>query len=67
MSCIIAELFNVSKDHIKPDLSAKEPTSAPQQRPMNSQLDTTYSNKLIQFQPIMPFRESIKACLTEFC
>lgn len=58
MSCIIADVYGLSKDHIKPCLNADGNL-----RPNNAQLDTSYSYKLIDFEPVMLFRESIKDCL----
>ena len=58
--------MGLNKDIIGRDLSAAQESKGPLLRPMNSQLDTTYSYELIQFQPIMQFNDSIKDCLENF-
>jgi hypothetical protein len=63
MSCLMADLFNLSKDHIKRDLSANMQSNAPTTRPNNSQLDTTYTYNKLDFKTIMNFENSIKECL----
>lgn len=63
MSCIIADLFGIDKIHIEAD---EKITPQLQLRPMNSQLDTEYSYKLIDCIPIMKFKDSIKDCLENF-
>ncbi len=59
----MADLFNLSKDHIKRDLSANIKSNTPTTRPDNSQLDTTYTYDHIDFKTIMNFKNSIKECL----
>jgi hypothetical protein len=62
MSCIIADEFNLDKQNIKPDETSAEISL----RPMNSQLDTENSYSLLNFKPLVKFRESIKDCLQNF-
>lgn len=62
MSCVIADQFQINKEHIKPDLTVD--TSG--LRPDNSQLDTTDSYAKLNFKPVMNFRDSIKECLEVF-
>jgi hypothetical protein len=59
----MADLFNLSKDHIKRDLSANTKSTAPTTRPDNCQMDTTYTYDLLDFKTIMNFKNSIKECL----
>ena len=66
MSCIIADLLGLNKNIIGKDLSAAQESTGPLLRPMNAQLETAYSYELIQFQPIMQFKDSIKDCLENF-
>lgn len=66
MSCIMADLYNLPKDNIKPDLSADQVTSGPNLRPKDVKLETAYSFNLIDFEPIMLFRDTIKDCLENF-
>lgn len=61
MSCVIADVFSLPKDHIKPDLNVE-----PNMRPNNANLDTSYSFKVIDFEPVMLFKDSIKDCLENF-
>jgi dTDP-4-dehydrorhamnose reductase len=62
MSCIIADEFNLNKQNIKPDNTIVENSL----RPMNSKLETEYSYSLLNFKPVIKFRESIKDCLQNF-
>lgn len=66
MSLIMADLYGLSKEHIKPDLSAADTSSGPSLRPKDAQLDTTYSYEVVDFEPIMLFTETIKDCLDNF-
>ena len=65
MSCIIAKIYNLTTDHIKPDTSAATDPKSAQMRPMNAQLDTSYSFQLINFTPIVNFEKSIKESLED--
>ncbi len=64
MSCCIADLFGVNKEHIIRDMSAIEDVSLT--RPVNSQLCTDYSYSLIGFENFYEFEKSIKECLENF-
>ena len=64
MSIAIAECLNLPKEHIQPDMNVV--TTGPNLRPMNAQLDTTYSYSVLDFKPIMEFKKSIKDCLENF-
>ncbi len=65
MSCIMADIYNLPKDHIQSDMSeANKPE--PSLRPDNVQLDTSISYELLEFQPIIEFKDSIKECLENF-
>jgi len=66
MSCHIADVLGLAKDHLKSDKSAAEHSGGPLLRPMNPQLCTEYSFGLIQFQPVMKFKDCIKDCLENF-
>lgn len=66
MSCHIADVFNLTKAHIVSDKSAAVQTNGPLLRPMNPKLCTDYTNNLLNYQPIMKFKESIKDCLENF-
>lgn len=66
MSCIMADLYNLPKERIKPDFSSAEITSGPNIRPKDVQLDTTYSFQLVDFEPVMLFKDSIKDSLENF-
>ena len=59
----MADLFNLSKSHIKRDLSASILSSSNTSRPDNCQMDTSYTNGLLEFKTIMSFENSIKECL----
>jgi hypothetical protein len=61
----MADLYNLPKEHILPDMSEANKTE-PSLRPDNVQLDTGYSYKLLEFEPIMEFKDSIKECLENF-
>ena len=63
----MADLYQLSKEHLVPDMSALEqdPTK-PQLRPMNAQLDVDYSYKLLDYEPIVDFEASLKDCLENF-
>lgn len=63
MSCHIAEALNLSKNHLKRDLSAANSTTSGSLRPKNSKLCTESSYNVIKFQHIMKFMDSIKDCL----
>ncbi len=63
MACLIADLFAIDKSHIKPDETVSAQSML---RPKNSQLDTEYTFKLINFYPLLKFRDSIKDCLENF-
>ncbi len=63
MACLIADLFAIDKNHIKPDETVSAQSML---RPKNSQLDTEYTFKLINFYPLLKFRDSIKDCLENF-
>lgn len=66
MSCIMADLFNLRKEHIEPDTSSALITTGPNLRPKDVRLDTSYSNEQLGFNSIMKFRNSIKDCLETF-
>lgn len=63
MSCVMAQAFGLSTEHIKPDMSSAEITSGPSMRPKDVRLDTTYSFGLVDFEPVMLFKDTIKDCL----
>ena len=65
MACIMADIYNLPKEHIIEDKSEANKT-APSLRPDNSTLDTSYSNSVIDFKPIMEFKDCIKDCLENF-
>jgi hypothetical protein len=62
----MADVYGLSKDHIKPDLSSASITSGPNLRPKDVQLDTTYTYKLIDFEPVIHYKDAIKDCLENF-
>ena len=64
MSLIIAEVLSLPTSHIQPDTTVQ--VDGANLRPMNANLDTTYSYKVIDFKPIMDFKKSIKECLENF-
>lgn len=67
MSCHIADVLGLTKEHIKSDKSSAVHSDGPLLRPMNPQLCTEYSFKLIDdFKPVMKFEDSIKDCLENF-
>lgn len=66
MSCVMADLYGVAKENIKPDMSSANVTSGPNIRPRDVQLDTSYSFQLIDFKTVMQFKDSIKDCLENF-
>lgn len=53
----------MDKAHIKPDVRE---TTQSKLRPMNAQLDTDPTYKLINYHPIMKFQCSIRDCLENF-
>ena len=66
MCCVMADVFSLPKEHIKPDLSAANVTDGPNIRPKDVQLDTGYSFETVDFEPVMRFDETIKDCLENF-
>ena len=62
----MADLFNLPKSHIIPDMSSADP-SIKQLRPLDSKLDTHYSfQKLGNFNTIVDFKKSLKRALEPF-
>jgi hypothetical protein len=62
----MADLFNIPKTHIVPDLSSVDQTIV-QLRPLDSKLDTGYSfQKLDNFKTIVDFKTSLKQALLPF-
>jgi hypothetical protein len=66
MACLMADLFNIKKDHILLDLTSADP-KIKQIRPIDSKLDTFYSfQKLGNFSTIVDFKTSLKRALQPF-
>ncbi len=65
MSCVMADVMSLPKQHIKQDLSAKDQAQTGS-RPNNPQLQTAYSYELLEFEPCMDFEKCIKECLEIF-
>jgi len=64
MSLVIAEVLNLPSDHIQPDYTIQ--LDGPNLRPMNAQLDSKYSYEIVEFEPVVDFKKSIKECLEVF-
>lgn len=65
MACVMADLYNLSKDHILSDMSEANKTE-PRLRPDNPMLDITHSYSLLNYRSILSFRTTIKDCLENF-
>ena len=66
MSLIIAEVFGISSEHIKPDTTSATTSATALTRPMNAKLDTSESFSVIDFQAIVKFKDVIKQTLDTF-
>ena len=64
MSLVIAEVLDLPKDHIQPDNTIQ--SDGPNLRPNNAQLETKYSYGVINFEPVVDLKKSIKECLEVF-
>ena len=66
MACLMADLFNLTKNHIVSDFSSADP-NIKQLRPLDSKLDTHYSfQKLGNFNTIVDFNSSLERALQPF-
>ena len=65
MACLMAELFDLPKDHLEQDLSAA--TQKTQLRPIDARLDVTESfHDIDNFKPEKIFKEALRESLMPF-